>query len=307
MVRIKNLVVLGFFAVLVHDLHAQAATVGTIRCLPPTYNYDFANQANGLPAPTAVRTNTITITATGTVTLRVKGTLAASNPSPTITGGGIAAGSAPTSWAAWGTTGIPVVAGTYRLIITAPNPGAGAMDPYYWVAGISDPSGGCVEGSVYGRIGAGSGTTNFGTAPTQAQLDQLTTCVAVSGGAGINAGPIAGPWAGNSPPNNKDRFTVLLNTGGRGLVVGQIQGNNFTSFGGLGTFNARHIRRDLRGGNMLRLMYVPMIPTSTPSGSSCCLSGLTRGSNNSNGGSGKRAVAVRSRVSRGSGRVSHRR
>ena len=180
------------------------------------------------------------------------------------------------------------------------------MDNYYWVAGISDPSGGCVEGSCYGRIGFGAGTTNFGTAPTQAQLDQLTTCQSSGGGGGTNAGPIAGPGAGNSPPNNKDRFTVLLNTGGRGLVVGQIQGNNFTSLGGLGSFNARHIRRDLRGGNMLRLSYIPIIPISTASGG-CCVSGLTRGSNNSNGGSGNRAVAVRSRVSRGSGRVSHRR
>ena len=123
-------------------------------------------------------------------------------------------------------------------------------------------------------------------------------------GGGSDSGPIPGPWAGNSPPNNKDRFRVLINTGGRRLVVGQIQGNNFTSFGGLGTFNARN---SLRDGNMLRLSYIPMIPSSTASGSSCCLSGLTRGSNNSNGGSGKRAVVVRSRVSRGSGRVSRRR
>ena len=98
MVRIKNLVVLGFFAVLVHDLHAQAAAVGTIRCLPPTYNYDFPNTGAGLPAATAVRTNTITITATGTVTLRVKGTFPASTAVPTIsTPTGPVAG-APTSW-----------------------------------------------------------------------------------------------------------------------------------------------------------------------------------------------------------------
>lgn len=299
MLRIKSLVVLGFFAVLVHDLHAQAATVGTIRCLPPTDNYEFpVVTTTGLPAATATRTNTFTITATGTVTLRIKGTFPASVSSPTITGGGLAPGSAPASWAAWGSTGVPVVAGIYRVVITAPNPGAGAMDPYYVVAGITDGSGGCAEDSFYGRIGQGSGTTNFGTAPTPAQLSQLTTCGGGGGGTGTNTGPIAGPGAGNSPPNNKDRFTVLLNTGGRRLVVGQLQGNNFTSFGGLGTFNARN---SLRDGNMLRLSYIPMIPTSTAS--ACCVSGLNR----SVSGSGNRAVAVRSRVSRGSGRVTSRR
>ena len=297
--RIKRLVVFGFFAVLVHDLHAQAPAVGTIRCAPPTYNYDFPNTTSGLPAATAVRTNTITITATGTVTLRVKGTFPASTAVPTIsTPAGPVAG-APTSWALWGTTGCPVVSGTYRLIITANNPGAGVMDPYHIVCGIDDGKN-CLEDMIYGRIGQGSGTTNFGTAPT----NPMTTCGGPTVGQGGGGGAIAGPGAGNSPPNNKDRFTVLLNTGGRRLVVGEIKGNNFTSFGGLGTFNARN---SLRGGKMLRLSYIPMIPISTVSAGGCCVSALTRGSNNSNGGSGNRAVAVRSRVSRGSGRVTSRR
>ena len=298
MVRIKSLVVLGFFAMLAHNLHAQLAAVGTIRCLPATHNYDFARLSNGTIATTNTRTNVITITATGTVILRIKGTFAASVPAPTLTSTAPVPG-VPGSWAAWGTTGVPVVAGTYNLIIVAPFPGPGGMDPYFWIAGISDASGGCQEDMVYGRIGQNSGTTDFGTAPTQAQLDQLgTTCPGSGGGGGTDTGPIASPGAGNSPPNNKDRFTVLLNTGGRRLVVGQLQGNNFTSFGGVGTFNARN---SLRDRNMLRLSYIPMISTSTAS--ACCLSGLNR----SISGSGNRAVAVRSRVSRGSGRVSRRR
>ena len=299
MMRIKSLVVLGFFALLVQDLHAQAATVGTIRCAPATMNFDFPNLPSGVPRPQTDLNTTITVTATGTVILKVRSTIPSSNPSPQLTLGGNPVAGAPTSWAAWAATGSPVVAGTYRLLFQVPNPGVGVLDPYFTVVGISDSSGGCVEDSFYGRIGAGSGTTNFGTAPTAAELSQLTTCGGgPTGGGGTNAGPIAGPGAGNSPPNNKDRFTVLLNTGGRRLVVGQLQGNNFTSFGGLGTFNARN---SLRDGNMLRLSYIPMIPTSTAS--ACCLSGLNR----SISGSGNRAVAVRSRISRGSGRVSRRR
>ena len=229
----------------------------------------------------------------------------ASVAAPTISSPGGAAIVSPTSWAAWG-TGIPVAAGIYRLVTLAQNPGGGAMDPYYTQAGISDPSGGCAQGSWYGRIGAGSGTTDFGTAPTPAELAQITTCGGGGGGGGgrTNSGPIAGPGSGNSPPNNKDRFKVLLNTGGRRLVIGQVQGNNFTSFGGIGTYNARN---SLRDGNMLRLSYIPMIPISSVSEGGCCVSAFTRGSNNSNGGSGNRAVAIRTRLSRGSGRVSRRR
>ena len=84
MVRIKSLVVFGFFAVLVHDLHAQN-TVGSIRCLPPTYNYDFPNTGSGLPAATAVRTNTITVTASGTVTLRIANVGIPATTPPTVT------------------------------------------------------------------------------------------------------------------------------------------------------------------------------------------------------------------------------
>ena len=305
MARIKSLVVLGFFAVLVHDLHAQAPAVGTIRCLPATDNYDFPNTPSGLPAATATRTNTITITATGTVTLRIRSTFPSSVAAPTITSTGGAPVTSPTSWAAWGSTGVPVVAGIYRVVITAQNPGQGAMDPYYAQAGISDPSGGCVEDSWYGRIGQNSGNQNFGTAPTAAELSSITTCGGGGGGGGGGAGsPIAGPGSGNAPPNNKDKFKVLLNTGGRRLVVGQIQGNNFTSFGGLGSFNARN---SLRHGDKLRLFYIPMTPISSVSAGGCCVSAFTGASNNSNGGSGNRAVVVRTRLSRGSGRVSHRR
>ena len=302
MARIKGLVVFGFFAVLVH---AQGATVGTIRCAPATMNFDFPNLPSGVPAPQTDLNTTITITATGTVILKVRSTIPSSNPSPQLTSGGNPVAGAPTSWAAWASTGSPVVAGTYRLLFQVPNPGAGVMDPYFTVAGISDDSGGCVEDSFYGRIGAGAGTTAFGTAPTAAELALLTTCGGGGGGGGgTSAGPTAGPGYGNSPPNNKDRFKVLINTGGRRLVVGQIQGNNFTSFGGLGSFNARN---SLRYGDRLRLFYVPMIPISSVSEGGCCVSAFTRGSNNSNGGSGNRAVAIRTRLSRGSGRVSRRR
>jgi len=305
MARIKSLVVLGFFAVLVHDLHAQAPAVGTIRCLPATDNYDFPNTPSGLPAATATRTNTITITATGTVILKLRATIPNSNPFPVITLGTQAVPGAPTSWAEWATTGCPVVAGSYNLRFTANNPGQGAMDPYFVRAWISDTKGGCEQDWFYGRIGAGSGTTNFGTQPTQAELDALPTCVpGGGGGGGSNTGPIAGPGAGNAPPNKKDKFKVLLNTGGRRLLVGQIQGKNFTSFGGLGSFNARN---SLRHGDKLRLFYVPMIPISPVSAGGCCVSAFTGASNNSNGGSGNRAVVVRTRLSRGSGRVSHRR
>ena len=295
MVRIKSLVVLGFFAVLVHNLHAQPAAVGTIRCAPPTLNFDFPNLPSGIPAPTNDQNSTLTITATGTVILRIRSTMPTSNPSPVLTLGGNPVAGAPATWAQWANPGTPVVAGSYRLSFTANNPGVGAMDPYFTIAGISDSSGGCAEDFFYGRIGAGT----VPPPPTAAEQAQLSTCPGTGGGGGgTSAGPIAGPGAGNSPPNNKDRFTVLLNTGGRRLVVGQLQGNNFNSFGGLGTFNARN---SLRDGKMLRLSYIPMIPTSTAS--ACCLSGLNRNIS----GSGNRAVAVRSRVSRGSGRVTSRR
>jgi len=292
MARIKGLVVFGFFAVLLHNLHAQN-TVGAIRCAPRTDNFDFPTGATGLPAATATRTNTITVTATGTVTLRLKNVGIPATAAPTITLGNNPVAGAPTSWAAWGTTGCPVQGGVYRIVITANNPGAGVMDPYYVVAGIHDGSN-CLEDLFYGQVGQGSGN-NFGTAPA----NPVTTCGAGGGGGGTNSGPIAGPGSGNSPPNNKDRFKVLLNAGGRRLVIGQVQGNNFTSFGGIGTYNARN---SLRDGNMLRLSYIPMIPKGSAS-SSCCVSGLTRGSS---GGSGRPAV-IRTRVTRGSGRVSRRR
>jgi hypothetical protein len=300
MAKIKSLVTFGFFAVLVHDLHAQA---GSIRCSPSWDNYDFPSQGNGLPAPTSTRTNTITITATGTVILRIRSVFPPSgSSSPTISSaGGATITGVPTSWTAWGTTGVQVRAGIYRVVITANNPAPLNTGAYYVQAGISDSSGQCFEDSWYGRL-VPRGSTSFGSTPTATQLAQITTCGAGpgsgGGGGGSNAGPIAGPGAGNSPPNNKDRFTVLLNTGDRRLVVGQLQGNNFTSFGGLGTFNARN---SLRDGNMLRLFYIPMISAST--GSGCCLSGLNR----SVSGSGNRAVTVRSLVSRGSGRVFWRR
>jgi hypothetical protein len=308
MARIKSLVIFGFFAVLTHNLHAAPASVGTIRCAPRApigLNFDFPTQASGLPATTSTEQNTFTITATGTVTLKLRATIANSNPSPVITLGGQPVAGAPTSWAAWQSTGCPVVAGSYNVSFTINNPGVGVQDPYFVVAGISDTKGGCEEDWFHGMIGAGVGGTNFGTPPPQAQLDQLTTCTGGGGGGGgTDTGTIAGPGSGNAPPNNKDRFKVLLNTGGRRLLVGQIQGKNFTSFGGLGSFNARN---SLRHGDKLRLFYVPMIPISPVSAGGCCVSAFTGASNNSNGGSGNRAVVVRTRLSRGSGRVSHRR
>jgi hypothetical protein len=305
MARIKSLVVLGFFAVLTHNLHAAPSTVGTLRCAPRGVNFDFRNLPSGLPATTSTTNSTFTITATGTVILKLRATIPTSNPFPVITLGGAPVAGAPTSWAAWAATGCPVVAGSYSVRFTINNPGVGVMDPYFVRAWISDTKGGCEQDWFHGRIGAGVGGINFGTPPTQAELDALPTCVpGGSGPTGSNAGPIAGPGAGNAPPNKKDKFKVLLNTGGRRLLVGQIQGKNFTSFGGLGSFNARN---SLRHGDKLRLFYVPMIPISPVSAGGCCVSAFTGASNNSNGGSGNRAVVVRTRLSRGSGRVSHRR
>ena len=299
MLRIKSLVVFGFFAVLAHNLHAQGGG-NSINCAPGTDNFDFPVGATGQPAATATRTSTISITAAGTVTLRIRASGVPATATLTLSQGGNPVAGAPTSLSAWGAAGVQVTSGAYSLAVMVQNPGATAPNPYHVVAGIDDGSN-CVESLYYGMLGAGSGTQNFGTAPAS----PVSTCSGGGGGGGgVNTGAIAGPGFGNSPPNNKDRFKVLINAGGRGLVVGQIQGDNFTSFGGLGSFNARN---SLRYGNMLRLFYIPMIPISTVSAGGCCVSALTRGSNNSNGGSGNRAVAIRTRVSRGSGRVSHRR
>jgi hypothetical protein len=295
MARIKGLVFFGFLAVLAHGLHAQGGG-NSVNCAPGTDNFDFPTGATGLPAATTTRTSTISITATGTVTLRIRASGVPATATLTLSQGGNPVAGSPTSLSAWGTGGAQVPSGTYSLAVMIPNPGAGVLDPYHIVAGIDDGSN-CVEDLYYGIIGAGSGTQNFGTAPAS----PVTTCGGGGGGGGggTNSGPIAGPGSGNSPPNNKDRFKVLLNTGGRRLVIGQVQGNNFTSFGGIGTYNARN---SLRDGNMLRLSYIPMIPKGSAS-SSCCVSGLTRGSS---GGSG-RPVVIRTRVTRGSGRVSRRR
>ena len=283
MLRIKSLVVFGFFAVLAHNLHAQGGG-NSINCAPGTDNFDFPVGATGQPAATATRTSTISITAAGTVTLRIRASGVPATATLTLSQGGNPVAGAPTSLSAWGAAGVQVTSGAYSLAVMVQNPGANVLNPYHVVAGIDDGS-------------------NFGTAPAS----PVSTCSGGGGGGGgggVNTGAIAGPGFGNSPPNNKDRFKVLINTGGRGLVVGQIQGDNFTSFGGLGSFNARN---SLRYGDRLRLFYVPMIPISSVSEGGCCVSAFTRGSNNSNGGSGNRAVAIRTRLSRGSGRVSRRR